>query len=205
MGGRVPLVPTGVHVGAELLSPRPARRPETPPPLGFNFNRGVNFVPCIVTNSEGRGIPACYTWVIMGPDPHVIGIIPGDRNQYGGPLYAIPDHDQGEQPRYAHDDLWRFKYSADERVRFDNALEHIHDLSLTAEVARFRKASRLFFVYQEEVCKIKEHMWEVRQLKDASVRRLEGANMLDRIEAAAEELDHRAASQQVRMEHGHST
>ena len=107
------------------------------PPLGFNFNRGVNFVPCVVTNSKGRGVPARYTRVIMGPDPHVIGIIPGDRSQYGGPLYALPDHDLGEQPRYAHDDLWRFKLGSDDKACFDNALEYIHNLSLTAEVARF--------------------------------------------------------------------
>ena len=116
MGGRVQPVPTGVRVGAELLSPRPTRRAEMPPPLGFNFNRGANFVPCVVTNSEGRGVPARYTRVIMGPDPHVIGIIPGDRSQYGGPLHAIPDHGQEERPRYTHDDLWRFKYGADERT-----------------------------------------------------------------------------------------
>ena len=128
----------------------------------------------------------------MGPDPHVIGIIPGDRSQYGRPLYAIPDHDQGERPWYAHDDLWRFKYSADGRAQFNNTLEHINDLSLTAKVAHFHKVSRLFFIYQEEVRKIKEHMWEAGQLKDASVCRLEGANVLDRIDAAAEELDHRA-------------
>ena len=96
VGGGVQPVPTGIRVGAELLSPRPARRAETPPPLGFNFNRGVNFIPCVVTNREGRGILARYTQVIMGPDPHVIGIIPGDRSQYGGPLYALPDHDLGE-------------------------------------------------------------------------------------------------------------
>ena len=58
----------------------------------------------------------------MGPDPHVIGIIPGDRSQYGGPLYALPDHDLGERPRYAHDDLWRFKLGSDEKAHFDNAL-----------------------------------------------------------------------------------
>ena len=90
MGGRVQPVPTGVRVGAELLSPRPTRRAETPPPLGFNFNRGADFIPCVVTNSEGRGVPAHYTRVIMGPDPHVIGIIPGDRSQYGGPLIHDP-------------------------------------------------------------------------------------------------------------------
>ena len=143
----------------------------------------------------------------MGPDPHVIGIIPGDRSQYGGPLYALPDHDLRERPRYAHDDLWRFKLGSDEKARFDNALEYIHDLSLTAEVARFRETSRLFFVYQEEIRKIEERMWEAGQLKDASARRLESANTLNRIEAALQELDHRMVVQQehVRTECGRST
>ena len=123
LGARVPPIPEGVQVGAELLFTCPPRGAETPPPLGFNFNRGVNYVPCIVTDNRGRGVPAHYTRVIMGPDPHVIGIIPGDNSQYGGPLYAVPDHDQGERPRYAQDDLWRFKFSADDFDRFESALE----------------------------------------------------------------------------------
>ena len=207
MGRRVQPVPMGVRVGAELLSPRPTRRAETLPPLGFNFNRGADFIPCVVTNSEGRGVPARYTRVIMGPDPHVIGIIPGDCSQYGGPLHAIPDHGQEVRPQYAHDNLWCFKYGADERAQFDNALDHIHDLSLIAEVARYREASRLFHMYQEEVRKIEERMWEAGQLQDASARRLEGANALDRIEAAAEELDRRAVPRQERAhaERGRST
>ena len=135
----------------------------------------------------------------MGPDPHVIGIIPRDWSQYGGPLHAIPDHNQGERPQYTHNNLWCFKYSADERARFDNTLEYIHDLSLIAEVARFHEASRLFSMYQEEIRKIEEHMWEAGQLKDASARRLEGANALHRIEVAAEELDYRATPRQERM------
>ena len=143
----------------------------------------------------------------MGPDPHVIGIIPGDHSQYGGPLYALPDHNSGEQPRYAPDDLWRFKIGADEKARFDNALEYIHDLSLTAEVARFREASRLFFIYQEEIRKIEEHMWEAGQLKDTSAHRLEGANALNRIETALQELDHwmTARERHMHTERGHST
>ena len=92
-------------------------------------------------------------------------------------------------------------------VRFDNALEYIHDLSLTAEVARFREASCLFFTYQEEIRKIEERMWEVGQLKDASACRLEGANALTRIESALQELDHRMATREehVRTERGRST
>ena len=54
VGARVPPVPMGVHARAELLSPCPTRRAETPPPLGFNYNCGVNFVPCVITNSKGR-------------------------------------------------------------------------------------------------------------------------------------------------------
>ena len=50
-------------------------------------------------------------------------------------------------------------------------------------------------------------MWEVGQLKDASARRLEGANVLSRIEAALQELEHRMAvrGQHVHTEHGCST
>ena len=125
----------------------------------------------------------------MGPDPHVIGIIPGDNSQYGGPLYAVPDHDQGERPQYAQDDFWRFKFGADNFDRFESALERIGDLSLTAEVTRYHKASRLFFQYQEEIRKIKNCLWEAGQLKDASGRRLEGANALHRIEEALTDLD----------------
>ena len=100
MGGRISSVLQGVCIGAELLSPGLSRRAETLPPLGFNFNCGANYVPCIVTDNRGRGVLARYTRVIMGLDQHIIGFIPGDCSQYRGLLYAIPDHDQGEHPRY---------------------------------------------------------------------------------------------------------
>ena len=163
---------------------------------------------CIVTDSRGRGVPACYTRVIMGPDPHVISIISGDTLQYGGPLYAVPDHNQGEHPRYVQDDLWWFKFGADDFDWFESALEPISDLSLTAEVMRYREASRLFFQYQEEIRKIEVRLWEASQHKDASGRRLEGANTLHRIEEALVDLDHRSRVRHGNTrhwEHGHST
>ena len=87
----------------------------------------------------------------MGPDPHVIGIIPRDCSQYRGPLYTIPDHNQEEHPRYMHDDLWRFKYITEKFNQFESTLEFLHDLSLTTKVHRFHKTSHLFFQYQEDI------------------------------------------------------
>ena len=141
----------------------------------------------------------------MGVNPHVIEMIPGDNNQYGGPLHAAPDHDLGERPRYAPDDLWQFKSGADNAAHVNLALDFIHDPSLMAEVARFRETSRLFAQYQEDIHKIKVRMWEAGQMKDSSARRLEGANALHRIEEALVEINHRQQRRQPLMERGRST
>ena len=205
MGTRVPVVPTGVRDGAELLPVSTPRRAETPPPLGFNYNRGPNYVPFVITSNSGRTVPARFTRVIMGADPHVIGMIPGDNSQYGGPLHAAPDHDLGERPRYAPDNLWQFKVRANNTARIDLALDFLHDLSLTAMVSRFRETSRLFVRYQEDIHKIEVRMWEAGQMKDSSARRLEGANALHRIEEALVEVNRRQQRRQLLTEHGHST
>ena len=205
VGTQVPAVPAGVRDGAELLPVGAPRRTETPPPLGFNYNRGPNYVPLVVTNNSGRSVPARFTRVVMGADPHVIGMIPGDINQYGGPLHTTPDHDQGERPQYAPDDLWQFKIRADNAASIDLTLDFLHDLSLTAEDSRFRETSRLFAQYQEDVCKIKVRMWEAGQMKDYSARRLEGANALHRIEEALVEINRRQQRRQPLTERGHST
>ena len=105
-------------------------------------------MPFVITSNSGRTVPARFTRVVMGVDPHVIGMIPGDHNQYGGPLHTAPDHDLGERPRYAPDDLWQFKSGADNAACIDVALDFIHDLSLTAEVTCFRETSQLFAQYQ---------------------------------------------------------
>ena len=205
MGARVPAVLAGVCNGAELLPVSATRRPETLPPLGFNYNHGPNYMPCVISNNHGRSIPAHFTRVIMGADPHVIGMIPGDNNQYGGPLHANPDHDQGERPWYAPDDLWQFKIGADNAAHINLALDFIHNLSLTAEVSGFRETSHLFTQHQEDVHKIEVHMWEAGQMRDTSTRRLEGANALHLIEEALVEINHRQQRRQPLTERGRST
>ena len=205
MGAQVPAVSTGVCDGAELLHISTPRRAESPPPIGFNYNRGPNYVPCIISDNQGRNVPAHFTGVVMGADPHVICMIPGDRNQYGDLLHATLDHDQEERPWYAPDNLWQFKIGTDNTAHFDLTLDFIHDLSLMAKVSHFCKTSCLFTQYQEDICKLEVCMWEARQMKDASTRRLEGANALHRIEEALVEINHRQQRRQPLTERGCST
>ena len=205
MGARVLAVLTGVRDGAELLPISMPRRTETPPSIGFNYNHGTHYVPCIISNNNGMSIPVHFTRVIMGVDPHMIGMILDNNHQYGGPLHAALDHDLGEQPWYTPDDLWQFKIRADNFACFELALDFIHDLSLMAKVVRYHETSRLFAQYQEDIRKLKVRMWEARQMKDTSAHRLECANALHRIEEALVEINRRQLGRQLLMECGHST
>ena len=78
--------PPGVPQRAMSNISRPSPHTETPPLLGFNFNRGSNYVPCLVTLDGGRRVPARYVRVVMSNDPYVIGIVLGDDNHYGSAL-----------------------------------------------------------------------------------------------------------------------
>jgi hypothetical protein len=71
---------------------------------------------------------------------------------------------------------------------FDNALTFIHDHALIAEVYRFCQASMAITQYQHNIEQIQECMWEAGALMEASTRRIEGANAINQIEDATEEL-----------------
>jgi hypothetical protein len=64
----------------------------------------------------------------------------------------------------------------------------IHDRALIAEVYRFRQASMAVTQFQCNIEQIQERMWEAGALMEAASRRLEGANSINRIEDAMEEL-----------------
>ena len=167
--------PPGVSQRATSHPSRPSPRTETPPPLGFDFNHGLNYVPCLITLNGGRRVPVRYVRVVMSNDPYVIGIVLGDDNHYGSALHAEPcyDIDQFQCPCYHTDDLWRLKYGANEAEEFDEALSFLHDRSLTAEVHRYREARMLEASYKADIKKLEDCMWAVGTMKEASVHHLE--------------------------------
>jgi hypothetical protein len=147
-----PLLPISGHVPrtAESVSHLSPRLAHPPPPLGFERNIGRNYVPCLIPLEGGRQVPATYVRVVMSINPQVIGRRDGDEAEYGRPLYAQPDFGV-EAPRYAADDLGRFKANAPEVEAFDKALTLIHDRALVAEVYRFCQSSMAITQYQRDI------------------------------------------------------
>jgi hypothetical protein len=184
-----PVLPVSGHVSraAESVSDLTTRLTYPPPPLGFERNIGRNYVPCLISLEGGRQVPATYIRVVMSIDPQVIGRHDGDEAEYGGPVYAQPDFG-AEASHYTPDDLGRFKANTPESEAFDNALTFIHDHALIAEVYRFCQASMAVTQFQRNIEQIQEHMWQAGALMEAAARRLEGANSINRIEDAMEEL-----------------
>jgi hypothetical protein len=188
-----PVLSVSGHVShpAESVSDLTTRFAHLPPPLGFECNIGRNYVPCLISLEGGRQVPATYIRVVMSIDPQVIGRREGDVAEYGGPVYAQPDFG-AEASRYAPDDLGQFKANAPESEAFDNALTFIHDRALIAEVYRFRQASMAVTQFQRNIEQIQERMWQAGALMEAAARCLEGANPINWIEDAMEELRRRS-------------
>jgi hypothetical protein len=184
-----PILPVSGHISraAESVSDLSSRLAHPPPPLGFKHNIGRNYVPCLIPLEGRRQVPATYVRVVMSINPQVVGRRDGDEAEYGGPVYAQPDFG-AEASCYAADDLGQFKANAPEVEVFDSVLSLIHDRTLIAEVYRFCQSSMAVTQYQRSIEQIQERMWEAGALMEASARRLEGANSINRIEDAMEEL-----------------
>jgi hypothetical protein len=188
-----PVLSVSGHVSraAESVSDLTTRFTHPPPPLGFERNIGHNYIPCLIPLEGGRQVPATYVRVVMSINPQVIGRRDGDEAEYGRPVYAQPDFG-AEASRYAPDDLGRFKANTPEVEAFDNALMFIHNHALIAEVYRFRQASMAVTQFQRKIEQIQERMWQAGALMKAAACRLEGANSINRIEDAMEELRRRS-------------
>ena len=99
-----------------------------------------------------------------------------------GPLYAHM------RPTYHYDDLLILRDNADDKPLVDRALQRIHDLSLTAEVHRYRMTRVRIREYEEERKKLEDRLFELGRKQGESIRRLEAANVLHRLDEEMVEI-----------------
>ena len=120
----------------------------------------------------------------MGTNPRVIGQVRGSNEDYSAPLYAQPDYTVLERPRYSTDDVWRLWWGVDDAAIFDASLAFLGDRTLAAEVHRFRESGRIIAELDTDIAWLENWKWEVGCIQEASIRRLESANALDRLDRA---------------------
>jgi hypothetical protein len=132
---------------------RPTRHSLSPTPNGFVCNQGLNYVPFRIPTTNGRGVTlAKYVMVRMGINPTVAGCMYKGGVVYQGDIHAAPSHDHGDRvPDYTHEQLRHFCSDYARRDEVDEALEHIGNKSLLAEVSHFRGTVDTMKRLQDEI------------------------------------------------------
>jgi hypothetical protein len=162
---------------------RPAPRPVSPTPPGFEHNRGPAFIPFHIQDN-GRQTPARYIRAHLdAPNPYVEGRLSLDGPTYHSEIHAAAIHDVDIPPPPITADILRLlhtDYMGHDRV--DEALGEIGDRSLIAEVTRYRRLERKRKSFQDSITRIEDQLFTCDIERRMCISRLESARAMVRIQ-----------------------
>jgi hypothetical protein len=141
-----PRQPVAVHYAVPPAHPRhanrgaqAARRPLSPAAQGYENNQGTSYVPFTILDATGRQVPARFIKVHMTDNPYVEARMTMDGPVHRGEIHAAAVHDRvGRTPDIGPDELRLIDCSYQDWIMVDEAIAHIGDRSLTAEVMRWQ-------------------------------------------------------------------
>jgi hypothetical protein len=162
-----------------------------------------------IKGPDGRLWPAKFTKVEYTDNPRVCGYSAGSPTPYADYLYAAPYFDLYCRPRYSKADLWFLSHRYPFRNEVDLGFRALKDQTVKAEVRCYRgldaKLSNLLYDLQ----RLEVQLGQMQMEKDQCVRRLEQANVLERMGEANSrnitEAGGRVAELLQDMERGRST
>jgi hypothetical protein len=154
-----PRQPVAVHYAMPPAHPRhanrgaqAAHRPLLPAAQGYENNQGTSYVPFTILDATGRQVPARYIKVHMTDNPYVEAWMAMDGPVHRGEIHAAAVHDRvGRTPEVGPDKLRLLDRSYPDWVMVDEALAHVGDRSLTAEVVRWRGLQKWMKAAQESI------------------------------------------------------
>jgi hypothetical protein len=162
---------------------RPAARPISPTPPGFEHNRGPAFIPFRIQDN-GRQTPARYIRAHLdAPNPYVEGRLSLDGPTYHSEIHAAAVHDVDIPPPPITADILRLlhtDYMGHDRV--DEALGEIGDRSLIAKVTRYRRLERKRKSFQDSITRLEDQLFTCDIERRMCVSRLESARAMVRIQ-----------------------
>ncbi len=156
-------------------------------PIGFKPNRGVHYIDYPIRGPHDTTTQqAHYMQAIMAPNPLVVALRKDSDKVYSKPLYASPVYKFEGKPMYKTEELDYLKADAKGRDMTDRMIGHVSDLSLTAEIHRFRVITAELDRMEQVLIKNEEAWGQLAAAKLGAIRHLEMADVIERINAQDE-------------------
>ena len=131
---------------------------------------------------DGRRIPAKYIRVIMSDNPEVFGTMAWGEPIFRAEIHAARSHDHGKAAEYSLDELKYLRADYAEARVVDDALSHVGDVSLSAEVRRYRAAVEICKQLETQIRSLKDNHYHNAEWRRQSARRLGRAHAIKRIQ-----------------------
>ena len=120
--------------------------------------------------------------VILHPNPIVVGLRDDSDKVYTKPLYVAPIFHYDGKPTYRAEQLEALKQGAEGQDQTDRMVRRLNDPSLTAEVHRFRAMAHELERVEDAIAENEDRWGELAALHCKTIRRLEMADTLARIQ-----------------------
>jgi hypothetical protein len=156
----------------------------TPVPEGYTYNLGTQFVPMPIRGPDGHIWPAQFTKVEFSDDPTVHSFRASSPTPYSDHLHATPFFDLRQHPRYAIADVWFLSTRYPYRDEVDLGIKALSDQTVQAEVRRYRGHEHHLNRLQNKLIELENQIGTCQMEKDQCIRRLEQADVLQRIHKA---------------------
>jgi len=150
--------------------------------LGFMPNNRGNFISFPIKGLDGDVRQAEYVQVILHPNPIVVGLCDDSDKVYTKPLYAAPIFHYDGKPVYKAEQLEALKQGAEGQDQMDRMVRRLNNPSLTAEVHRFRTMAQELERLEDAIAENENRWGELAAMHCKTIRRLEMANALARIQ-----------------------
>jgi hypothetical protein len=134
-------------------------------------------------DTTGRQVPARYIKVHMTDNPYVEAQMAMDGPVHRGEIHAAAIHNRvGQTPEIGPDELWLLDCGYQDWMMVDEAIAHVGDRSLTAEVMRWQGLQKRMKAAQESIWQVEDCLFAMAVDQRACCTRLEEAWAVDRIE-----------------------
>ena len=135
----------------------------------------------MVIEHEGRRIPAKYVRVRMLDNPEVFGTMGKYSPIYRADIHAEPCRDMGPAAEYTREELGYFRADFRGKRQVDEALARLGDISLQAEVRRYRASMEVVAELEQAIKKLEDDIFVHIDRAMHSSRRLGRAHALRRV------------------------